>query len=327
MPRSTCVGLVSLLVTGCTVTKLDLAHGPIRMTIVQRQSKPVPGSKGTIEVEIGDITSGQVLLSIRGVSNTDIVDTVSVEPGDVVPIPIGKNEYYLKVIELRNLIVGHDFGVFEISETPPEGHGGSRKEWWFPTKVPQSGMLRYSVGNKRKSFHVDRLANQQISVGNCDVAMSVVPLDDRQGLRIRPADTNEFCQTDTMLGIWIWYLQAMHNTYESDSQISPTEFVFGGGPILRGPWRAGDRILFAWSVLFASGIVHAEVRSVDDLTICLVFDFWGGPAWPAWRGSGEVTMTNDVDGLHEAQAQWSWTYRSTRVEESVTVKRLSPETD
>ncbi len=114
------VGLGSLLVAGCTVTKIDFGNDPIRMTIIQRHSKAIPGSRNTVKVKIGDITGGQVLLSVHGVLRNTIVDTVSVEPGDVVSISIGKNEYFLRVIELRNLLVGDDFGVFEISDAPPE---------------------------------------------------------------------------------------------------------------------------------------------------------------------------------------------------------------
>ena len=73
--------------------------------------------------------------------------------------------------------------------------------------------------------------------------------------------------------------------------------------------------------MLVGGIVHAEVRSVDDSTIRLAFDFWGGPAVPEWSGAGEITITNDVDGVREAHAQWNSTYRSNRVEESVTVER------
>ncbi len=116
---SSAVGLGSLLVAGCTVTKIDFGNDPIRLTIIQRHSKAIPGSRNTIKVKIGDIIGGQVLLSVHGVLHNTIVDLVSVEPGDVVPIPIGKNEYSLRVIELRNLFMGDDFGVFEISDGAP----------------------------------------------------------------------------------------------------------------------------------------------------------------------------------------------------------------
>ena len=119
MQRVAYVGLASLCLTGCTVTRLDLPTEPVRMTIVQRHAKPIPGSKNMVGVRIGDITGGQVLLTVDRMCRKAIVDTVSVQTGDVIPFRLGENQYYLKVIELRNLLIGDDFGVFDISSTPP----------------------------------------------------------------------------------------------------------------------------------------------------------------------------------------------------------------
>ncbi len=203
--------------------------------------------------------------------------------------------------------------------------GSSRAEWWFPTQAPPSGMLRYTVRHTTTTSYSNSPPSKQVSTGVCDVTISADPLADGEGMSIRPAGEIDLCETDTLLGIWVWYLQMMHEWRSTDSQITPTEFAFGGGPILRGPWRTDDRILFSWW-MFVGGIVHAEVRSVDDTTIRLAFDFWGGPAEPDWRGSGEIVMANDPDGLREAHARWSWTYRSSRTEETVTVKRRYVET-
>jgi hypothetical protein len=94
---------------------------PVRITIVQRHTKAIPGFRGLIKLKIGDITQGQVLLEI--VSENVLrptVDTISVQTGDVVPFVLGGVEYYLSVIELRNLLIGDDFGVFEISANRPD---------------------------------------------------------------------------------------------------------------------------------------------------------------------------------------------------------------
>ena len=119
MGRLTCVGVAVLCVAGCTVSRLDFPGNTVRMTIIQRDTKPIPGSKNTLKVRLGDITEGQVLLSIHGMYDKVVVDTVSVHPGDVVPFQVGENKYHLTVIELRNLFVGDDFAVFEVSAAPP----------------------------------------------------------------------------------------------------------------------------------------------------------------------------------------------------------------
>jgi len=107
-------------VVGCTATRLDLPSDPVRMTIIQRQAKTIPGSRNTVKVQLGDITGKQVLLSIRGGQNQPIVDTRSVEEGDRVAFDLKDGKYTLRVVELRNLMVGDDFGVFEVSTRPEQ---------------------------------------------------------------------------------------------------------------------------------------------------------------------------------------------------------------
>ena len=111
--------VVLMMLAGCTATKLMLPSDPVRLTIVQRQAKAIPGSRGTIKVKLEDITGRQVLLSVRGALGQPILDTVSVRKGDVVDFELGGQRYYLKVIELKNFITGDDFGVFELSSSPP----------------------------------------------------------------------------------------------------------------------------------------------------------------------------------------------------------------
>ena len=105
---------------GCMTVRVSLPTDPVLMTIIQRHGKPIPGSHKAVHVEIGDITGGQVLLSIRGRFGRSIVDTVSVSEGEAVEFEIDRTPYRLKVIELRNFLIGDDFGVFEISSTNRE---------------------------------------------------------------------------------------------------------------------------------------------------------------------------------------------------------------
>lgn len=119
MRRLAFLGVLLFCLGGCTVSRLDLPDDPFRMTIVQRRAKAIPGSRNTVKVHLDDITGGQVLLEIRGFGGKVIVDTTSVKAGDTVPFRLAEGDYYLHVLELRNLIVGNDFGVFEISTVPP----------------------------------------------------------------------------------------------------------------------------------------------------------------------------------------------------------------
>lgn len=101
--------------------EIELPSDPLRMTVVQRHSKAVPGFHGAIKVRIGDITHGQVLLEIISEEVLrPVVDTISVREGDVTPFTLGSAEYYATVVELRNFLIGDDFAVFEISTTRPD---------------------------------------------------------------------------------------------------------------------------------------------------------------------------------------------------------------
>ncbi len=119
MRRTACAAVVLLCLPGCVVGRLDLPADPVQITLIQRHSRSLPGSNGTVRLNIGDITGGQVLMSIHGPGTKTIVDTCSVWPGKVVPFEVGRTTYYLGVIQLRNFAVGDDFGVFEITTMPP----------------------------------------------------------------------------------------------------------------------------------------------------------------------------------------------------------------
>lgn len=91
---------------------------PVRLTLTQRTSKVVEALGRNVRLEIRDITGGQVLIRILE-KDKPILDLTSMKPGDVVPFTYRKARLYLVVIELRNFLIGNDFGVFEISPTPP----------------------------------------------------------------------------------------------------------------------------------------------------------------------------------------------------------------
>ena len=119
MRRQLPVGLAAVLLVGCVSTKLNLPSDPVTITVIQRHETVVPGSGDSVFLKIGDITAGQVLLKIRDHHDETILDMRSVRPGDTVPFVVGDGQYYLSVVRLRNFLEGDDFGVFEISQTPP----------------------------------------------------------------------------------------------------------------------------------------------------------------------------------------------------------------
>lgn len=101
----------------------------IEITIRQRRSKLIPGTK--TRVIVGDITGGQVLVSIKDGDGRRLVDEKSLSLGDIVAFEANGEESYLRIRQLTNLLIGEDFTILEVSgdradftpigsETPPK---------------------------------------------------------------------------------------------------------------------------------------------------------------------------------------------------------------
>ena len=85
-----------------------------KFTVMQRPAEDLPGSNGSLQLWIEDITSGQVRISIVDSQWTPVVRTTSVRPGDCVPLDIHQEKYVVGVRKLVNRLVGDDYGVFII---------------------------------------------------------------------------------------------------------------------------------------------------------------------------------------------------------------------
>jgi len=99
---------------------LKLSGEPVELTILQRRSKAIPGSEDRILLRLGDITAGQVLMSVRSDDGEVLLDDTSVEPGEVAKFTVADKTFYIRLRELTNVLLGtNDFGVFEIWSNPP----------------------------------------------------------------------------------------------------------------------------------------------------------------------------------------------------------------
>ena len=95
--------------------RVVLNPDPLRLTIVQRTSQPIPGLQGKAFVRLDDITAGQVLLSIEDNAKSTILSPSSVQKDDVIPFLVDGQEYFVHLVTLKNELVGDDFGIVEIS--------------------------------------------------------------------------------------------------------------------------------------------------------------------------------------------------------------------
>lgn len=95
--------------------KLELPEETVHMTVVQRQLREIPGSDGSVRVQLGDITEGQVLLSVVTEDGQHLLDTTSVSSGDQVEFSVGRQAYTIRVERLRNVLIGDDFAELAIA--------------------------------------------------------------------------------------------------------------------------------------------------------------------------------------------------------------------
>ncbi len=102
------------------VPTLNLDSKSVDLTIIQREERAIPGSDGTVRIRLGDITEGQVLLTVVTSGNKLLLDTTSVSQGDKVEFSVGGKRYTLEIKELRNVLIGDDFAKVVVEEAVPK---------------------------------------------------------------------------------------------------------------------------------------------------------------------------------------------------------------
>ncbi|NOX57476.1 MAG: DUF5329 domain-containing protein [Planctomycetes bacterium] len=93
---------------------LDFEWDRATVTIYQRCFKPLPGSHGNLRLHIGDITAGQVLVSVHCANQNPLVDMASLREGDSVRLDLEEKDYVLVLDRLVNLLLGRDYAVFSL---------------------------------------------------------------------------------------------------------------------------------------------------------------------------------------------------------------------
>lgn len=99
---------------------LDLPKGGARIVLVQRHDADVPGSRGRFRVHVGDITKGQVELTLSRGDGTTLVAARSMKQGDAAEFPVGDGRYRVTVAEFRTVLVGDDEVALDFSLGPSE---------------------------------------------------------------------------------------------------------------------------------------------------------------------------------------------------------------
>ncbi len=87
---------------------------PVKLTIVQGHSEPIPGLAETIRVHIGDITHQQTLTQVRGPKGAILIAHRAMRVGDVGVFRAEGNMYTLGLARLVNFLIGDDYAEFFV---------------------------------------------------------------------------------------------------------------------------------------------------------------------------------------------------------------------
>ena len=97
---------------------LNLPSDLVSLTIKQRRSRTIPGSGNRIRVNLDDITGGQVIISIVGDGDVVLLEETSLKPGKVAAFELDEQEYFVRIKEMTNVLIGTDLAIVEIASHP-----------------------------------------------------------------------------------------------------------------------------------------------------------------------------------------------------------------
>ncbi len=120
------------------VSSHALPEDPITISVEQRRRAWIPGSAQGLSVHLGDISRGQVMLSIRDSEKHIVVDGRSVRRGDVVAFEMDTRRHYLQVMELHSHLFDADLAELRISTEKPDP---------LPPKTPKEPVEKASNKN------------------------------------------------------------------------------------------------------------------------------------------------------------------------------------
>ncbi|MEM8667971.1 MAG: hypothetical protein AAGG48_10670 [Planctomycetota bacterium] len=99
---------------------LELVKGSVTVPLMQRESRAVPGSSGTLIVQVGDITGGQVFVELLNQNGHEVMPRASLKEGEFVQFRVNEQVVYLQLIEMVNHLFSEDFCKVRFSvDRPP----------------------------------------------------------------------------------------------------------------------------------------------------------------------------------------------------------------
>lgn len=87
---------------------------PFELTIRQRRSAVVPGTRGRLALSIDDITGDQTHVTLRADGKLALLDARSMRPRASAAFQLDGQDYVLRLDELVNNLIGEDFATFSF---------------------------------------------------------------------------------------------------------------------------------------------------------------------------------------------------------------------
>lgn len=102
-----------------TVT-LKLPAEGVTMPMIQRERRKIPGSSGTLSVQLGDITAGQVFVEVIDINGRYLAKRTSVKNNEFLKFELDGKNVYLQIFDMVNNLIGEDICKVQITFEKPK---------------------------------------------------------------------------------------------------------------------------------------------------------------------------------------------------------------
>lgn len=209
---------------------------------------------------------------------------------------------------------GHDTkAVTGLSSTAQ-----SNQQWWFPSTMPVGSRYSYHLTYTTVATSGDRSVQ---TAEESDFAIAVSEDASKPGRVVRLVAPEPGDQVPSQASS---FLLCLGHANPDGVRVTTDGVWLWDAPLLRGPWRKGDRFTFGGGVFFFAtwvGAAHVEVVSADSSGARLVYESWVGRRHRKTSGNGELVLTSDERGLFSVSATWLWRYDTTTIEHRLKVSR------
>lgn len=105
---------------------LTLPQGGVTMPMIQRERRKIPGSSGTLFVQLGDITAGQVFVEVVDINGNYLATRTSLKNNEFLKFELNEKDVYLQIFDMVNNLIGEDICKVRLSFEKPNKE--SKKE-------------------------------------------------------------------------------------------------------------------------------------------------------------------------------------------------------